>query len=152
MKLGAIDVYAKDPTGFIAGVWDDSKESFQVVLSVVCRSNVHPSFVSGVQCQQVSMVRVHRDFADSKMATMVYDFIGTKTVLVSDQEQHLGAKGLWKSLAKKSTKSSVYLYDAADGTFSEYDGANIPDSFIWGTTFAHKQRLLVLTDKDLSSK
>lgn len=138
-EVAGLSVYERTG-GVVAGYWNTSGD-LSVVVSISSRDVIYPAFVKITEFWQISMVRTAKGFQESKFAFSVYDFLARRKPLISDSEQYLGAQGLWKSLASRSSDLKVYLYD--DGKFIEYDGSNIPDSHIWGMTFKHRQRLLV---------
>jgi len=153
VKAKDIDIFAGTDTGFIAGLL--TKKGLSTVVMITCRVVAYPTEPSGLaNYQQVSMVNTSKEFADKGRAKLVYTEIAKKVDLVSDHEQYLGAKGLWKSLARESDVN-VYVFDGRtkdyirdeDGTIKRYNGNNLQDSAIWGNTMDHKLVLLVATAK-----
>lgn len=155
VKVGNIDIFAKSEAGFIAGRL--SKSGLSMLVSVACRTVAYPVEPLGLtDYQQVSMVNVTKEFANEGKTKLVYSEIAKNTDLVSDHEQYLGAKGLWKSLARESDVN-VYVFNGKikdymrdeDNNIKKYNGSNIHDNEIWGNSTEHKLVLLVATVKNL---
>jgi hypothetical protein len=142
-------------TGFIAGYLRNSELS--VVVKISSRINSYP--VEPTQLlnyQQISMVNVSNEFNNQGNTKAVYSQITKKISLVSDHEQYLGAKGLWKSLARESD-INVYVFDGnrrdyirnLNGEIVKYNGQNIKEESIWGQSSNHRLVLLVATVDEL---
>jgi hypothetical protein len=149
IRHNTIKIYEKtDSSGFIAGV--DIDHLFTIFLDIKTRKKSYPVLPTGLRdYQQVSMVLIGDQFAERGYAREVYEFLATKFDLVSDHEQYLGAKRLWKSLAK-SGKINIYVFDGEINDYVSdkhgvivYNGENINDRLIWGDTIEHSMRLLV---------
>lgn len=154
-KDGEIEIFAGDETGFIAGYKRPNHLSTVVMIS--CRATAYPVVPTQLQnYQQVSMVNVSKEFADKGFTKSVYNQIAKTADFVSDHEQYLGAKGLWKSLARESD-INVYVYDGhkgdyirdASGVILKYHSKNIEDKVIWGSSEMYRTVLLVTTSKEL---
>jgi hypothetical protein len=156
VKAG-VDVYQHQNGSVIAGkiVADD----FILAVSVSTRGQpypIEPTLIDNVL--QVSMVNVVKGEEDKGLTKSVYNVIGSLVDLVSDHEQYLGAKGLWKSLAR-SSDVNVYVFDGnkkdyvrnKNGQIVKYNGNNISDTTIWGSEIEFKTILLVATKKDLNN-
>lgn len=156
-KTENIDIFAGKDTGFIAGYL--KANYLNTVVSISCRKISYPVEPLGLtNYQQVSMVNTAKGFTEKGNAKLVYNEIAKSVDLVSDHEQYLGAEGLWKSLARESD-INVYVFEGfkndyirdTSGKLKKYNGSNIKDENIWGTTTQHKTVLLVATIKDLGS-
>lgn len=143
-----IRVYKKlDSIGFVAGRVDDNE--FQIFLRINCRKVAYPVVPKLIgEYLQVSMVLIDGRFAEEGITKAVYELIASRIALVSDHEQYLGAKGLWKSLAR-SSRIAVTIFDGNNGTYTPYNSTNINDKKIWGDTIGHTAILLIAHKGDL---
>ena len=142
--------------GFIAGKVIDGHLSTFVTISA--RENIYPGAPTQLsKFQQVSMVNISKEMSEQGITKSVYNSIAQHFDLISDHEQFLGAKGLWKSLARESS-INVFIFDCSKNDYFrdsinsvplKYNGKNIDTNEIWGTSFNHKGILLVATTKEL---
>lgn len=131
-------------------------DEFYPSVMVTTRMNAYPSDPTQLDdMMQVAMVNVAAGLKLEGITKLTYTIAIEHLDLVSDHEQYLGAQGLWKSLAKNS-KANIYVFDCTindylrdkDGIV-KYNGKNISDNTIWGSSELHKSILLVGTVKEL---
>lgn len=155
VKIGDIDIYSNIHGGFIAGY--KREDSLSMVVSISTRYDAYPVVPTQLgKYQQISMVNVSSLYAERGNTKLVYTAIANKLDLVSDNEQYLGAQGLWKSLAR-SSDINVYVFDGrikdyvrdSSGKIIKYNGKNIDDKEIWGSKDSYRAVLLVGTTKEL---
>lgn len=134
-------------------------DRFYIILSLTCeeRSLYIKSMQLSPNRKHIKMVMVSKEAAENAVARDVYVFIASHFDLISDRVQYLGAKSLWKSLAKESS-INIYVFDEKKksylkddkGDIIKYNGYNINDVEIWGDSETHQHRLLVATSRTLS--
>lgn len=151
MKFG---IFSSKISGFVAGFIEEDG-SLDLMVNITSRNVSYPVEPTQVEnYKQVSMVNVSKEFADRGFTKQVYNQIAKHVDLISDHEQYLSAQELWKSLAKKSDVN-IYVFKGKDyvrddqGSPVKYNGKNITDTLIWGTTPQHHAILLVATAKKL---
>lgn len=154
-ELGdGIEIYQHSNGNIIAG--KQVQSDFYLLVSISVRKRAYP--VEPTQLSkvlQVSMVNIQKNEEEQGYAKKVYSVLASLFDLVSDHEQYLGAQGLWKSLARST--ANVYVFDGRKKDYIRdstervvrYNGTNIRDKDIWGTTATHKSILLVATTRDL---
>lgn len=142
---------------FIAGYWRENAEPKYLSTTVMIstrKNRAYPAVTMsdlGDEYYQVSMVNVQKKLAESGITKKVYNAIAKLAPLVSDHEQYLGAKGLWKSLARDSDVN-VYVFNCDEKTYTKYDSKNVDDYLIWGDKHHHRTMLLVATTKTLPTE
>lgn len=149
------DVYERNQgSGFISGFLVGDK--FKIAVDLNVRRNAYP--VEPTQLgdyRQVSMVRTTWDMADIGIARATYREVARAYDLVSDQEQFIGGKAIWVSLAR-AADVNVYVFKQGDyirgtnGKPLKFNGSNIQASEIWGKGPEHRAALLVATKKELN--
>lgn len=151
-----LNIYTSNISGFIAGFLTENGD-LDIVVNMSCRDKAYPVKPNNLSnYEQVSMVNVSKDFAERGFTKLVYNSIAKKINIVSDHEQYLGAKGLWKSLARDSDVN-IYIFDGRikdyvrddNGNIMKYNGKNINDSDIWGSTEKYRLILLIATTEEL---
>ena len=154
-QINDIVLFAHKDTGFIAGFMVG--DHLSTIVRISCREKGYPKEPHQLEnYQQVSMVNVSKEFAERGYTKEIYNLIAKTIDLVSDHEQFLGAKGLWKSLARDSD-INVYVFNGnlndyvrdEFGKIIKYNSSNLKDKMIWGSTFEHKSILLVATKRNL---
>lgn len=146
-----IDIYKKKNNfGFIAGVKDE--ESFVYFLDIKTREHsypVQPRYLK-IPNFQVSFVNVSEDYADQTYTKSVYKFLISKYDVISDHEQYIGGKRLWKSISSESD-IFIYVFDGNiddyirhdDGQIIRYRDDSINEKNIWGSSIDFSKILLV---------
>lgn len=141
--------------GFVSGVVNHGV--FRKLLFIATQDTPPPVMPKQLKnVYQVVMVMVDKRFAEQRIALQTYVAIAKRFDLVSDYQQYLGAKALWKSLARRDDVN-VYVFDGNNndymsdisGKIIKYNGKNIDDMHIWGQAEHHKSILLVATTKEL---
>jgi hypothetical protein len=153
---GGLEVYQhKSNKGIAAG--KILEKEFYFAVSITTRETIYPAEPTQLdEMLQVAMVNVSKGQEENGITKKVYEIAAQAINLVSDHEQYLGAKGLWKSLAR-SSDVNVYVFDGnvkdyirgVDGKIVKYNGRNISDHDIWGQTIQYKSVLLVATTRGL---
>ncbi len=150
------DIYEnKENGGFLGGILIE--DEFYPLIRVSCNERslyVKPMQLSDKR-KHIAMVRVSPSFSHQEVAIDTYTFIANHYDLISDRIQYLGAKVLWKSLARQG-QVNVYVFDESKKDYLrendkpiKYNGKNITDEMIWGKEKQHQDRLLVATKKEL---
>lgn len=146
----------KETGGILAGTV--TEERFFVAFNLACEER--SLFVKKMQLsdkrKHIALVLVDKKLSGGGIAGAVYQFVAERYDLVSDRLQYLGARDLWKSLARRDV-INVYVFDESerdylrdeDGEIIKYNGTNIDDDYIWGQEQEHQDRLLVATVHDL---
>lgn len=103
---------------------------------------------------QVQGVVVDPKLRDFGLATYIYTSLIVKKglILVSDNEQYIGGKALWKHIARTSKELVVYVFDSENGLFYPfdaderiaYDGKNIDDYIIWSDSPSREKYDIVM--------
>jgi len=111
---------------------------------------------------QIEGIVVDGSLRDMGFATVLYEAVidKAKLVLLSDNEQYQGAKGLWQKIARTSKLVSVYVLDTDenryfpyDGNRIAYDGTSIPEDEIWSThPDKSKHAVLLVAERNNSEK
>ena len=159
-KIGEIgsglDIYQHNNGSIVAGEIVGS--DFYLLVSISTRTTPYPVEPTQLSSpHQISMVNIASGEEEKGLTKKVYNTVAQMLDLVSDHEQYLGAQGLWKSLAR-SSDVNIYIFDGRikdyirdeAGKIIKYNGKNITDSQIWGTTTDHRMILLVGTSKELN--
>jgi hypothetical protein len=94
-------------------------------------------------------------FEERSLTKETYLSIARKYTLISDSEQFIASKNLWKSISRED-EIYVYVWDGLTNSFilennkpKRYNGNNIVENEIWGKEAKHIARLLVASPKEI---
>ena len=95
---------------------------------------------------QVDLVQTAKRSQQSSIATELYFRLAyAGFTIISDNEQWIGGKRLWKRLARSSvSEHPTRVFLLRNNKLEPYDGTNIPDDEIWSEDSKHKYTLFVL--------
>lgn len=95
---------------------------------------------------QIDLVQTSKRSRSAGIATELYIKLAQSGfTIISDNEQWIGGKQLWKKLAQSvSNVSNITVSVLKDDKMVPYNGSNIPDDEIWSEDNKHKYTLFVL--------
>ena len=95
---------------------------------------------------QVDLVQTSKRSQQAGIATEMYlKLARAGFTIISDNEQWIGGKKLWKKLAKVSVSDQhAKVFLLRNNKLEPYNGTNIPDDEIWSEDSKHKYTLFVL--------
>lgn len=99
---------------------------------------------------QIDLVQTSKRSRNVGIATELYIKLAQSGfVVVSDNEQWLGGKKLWKKLAQTTShgNGNVKVFLLKNNKMVSYTGNNIPDEEIWSEDNTHKHTLFVLKNE-----
>jgi len=116
-----------------------------------------PSEFKNAEVKQVTRVSVKPEWYGRGLASFVYSYlVEDGSIILSDLDQYKDGTMVWKRLARKPNRH-VYLVVKnsqlykQDGIPIEYDGTNIPNSYIWTgqSDYSGQSKILCLTKEPL---
>lgn len=153
--LSEIEIYEKNnQASIVVGILSETGDLYHFLDMQEEKKNYPIPTQIESNYKQFGMVMISEKIAGQGITKSVFEFLAHLFDIVSDKVQFLGAKRLWKSLARSSAVN-VYVYDGnkADyrrdesGMIIKYNGSNLDDLAIWGKTSEHENVLLVATTK-----